>query len=162
LASERRGLTLGCITAHKQKLEEEYDITLRTRRTDAYKALWSSLYLFRLHSRPQMIYYRDIKNAVSKLTEWYYFEGGIFLSEASQKAYEVFIKRLREYDEEHPAGYMEDGDCELERIRDAASTLRTILCKDIGTREESKIPSLYDHLRIIRKRTYRAQDTDNT
>jgi hypothetical protein len=142
------------IAAHKQKLEQEYDITLRTKRIEAYKALWSCLYLLRFFSRPKMIDRTGIEYLTTRLTYWYYNEGGIFLTEASQKAYTSLMEMLKEYCEKHSDDksiaddYMKQEKSEYHKIRKAASVFRTILCKDVGTRDEPRLPSLYDDLRI--------------
>ncbi len=140
------------LAQHKAKLEEEYDITLRVRRIDAYKVLWSCLYPFRLHCAPRNFYCIDLKYAVSRLTEWYYSEGGIFLTEANQKTYQSFVEKLEdvlkegELENKRPADSVDYG--KLNEIKDAASAFRTSLCKDIGTRDEPKIRSLYGDLEI--------------
>jgi hypothetical protein len=141
----------------RYRLESEYDLDLRIKRIEAYKQLWSEQYLLRKHSKPDKIMHMELEDLKRRLTVWYYEVGGIFLTETSQKIYETFIielekitckalscKEMYAYKHEWETIDPKDGDF----LRDLASAFRTNLCKDIGTREESKNPSLYNDLQI--------------
>jgi len=115
-----------------RKIEKEtrakVDLDLRTRRIDAYRELW---YLTRAFSETRVNSEYEKKTTgklVASLSKWYFEEGGIFLSETSQKALglspNVAIKKL-------------DSSIYLQ-LRNDASNLRTCTARDIGTREEWK------------------------
>ena len=132
----------------QHKLESEYDLDLRIKRIEAYKQLWSEQYLLRMHSVPDNITYKELEGLVRRLTAWYYEVGGIYLTETSQKIYETFICELEKIIFKAPQDKKEKIKDDLKNIRCLASVFRTNLCKDTGTREQSKNPSLYDDLQI--------------
>ncbi|HET7283935.1 MAG TPA: hypothetical protein VFI70_04550 [Nitrososphaeraceae archaeon] len=135
---------------HRYKLDSEYDLDLRTRRIEAYKALWSEHYLLRYFSRPTRITYGDLEALQARLSSWYYDTGGLFLTETSQKIYHMFIQELEYRTRNLSVNKSKElvGESDLEIIRNFGSRFRTNLCKDIGTRDESKNPSLYAVLLI--------------
>jgi hypothetical protein len=152
---------------YKINLKAEYDLDLRTKRIEAYKELWSDQYLLRRHSKANITCV-DLVGLVRSLTHWYYKTGGMFLTETSQKYFgrfleelEDIIKDIKQEDHTIPLEELEKIRQEnklkynnmrfsdrLQKIKIIASTFRTILCKDTGTREELKNPSQYAKLLV--------------
>jgi hypothetical protein len=137
--------------AHRSKLEMigNYDIDLRTKRTEAYRGLWSKLDLLRKHAVPINITYERVQRLLEDLTYWYYEEGsGMFLSEQSRDLFFEFLEMIEK-------GLLEitennlDAKCSTEFLGDfpdkrqgkaglrrTGSELRTRLLEDIGTRKQ--------------------------
>jgi hypothetical protein len=64
--------------------------------------------------------------------------------------YTSLMNKLKDYYQKYAddhaiaADYKKREESDFEAIRKAASVFRTILCKDIGTRVEPRLPSLYE------------------
>lgn len=76
----------------KNRLELEYDINLREKRTSAYEKLWE---LTRVELQPNHYTMDKLLKWKDDLRDWYYKDGhGVLLSEHSQKLYHNFQNRL--------------------------------------------------------------------
>jgi hypothetical protein len=133
------------VKAFEQKLNliEKYDLGLRDKRIEAYKELWKCMKPLSLKSKVKLSV-GDLISLQDALTNWYYTinGGGLFLTESSQKRYDFFIEQLQR------AIKNNGQESDIKKIKALASSLRTNLCKDIGTREESYLPSVYGDLKI--------------
>jgi hypothetical protein len=128
-----------------------YDIDLRTKRTEAYRGLWSKFDLLRKHAVPINITYGMMQRLLEDLTYWYYEEGnGMFLSEKSRDLFFEFLKMIEKGLLENTENNL-DAKCSTEFLGDfpdkkqekegfglrrTGSELRTCLLEDIGTRKQ--------------------------
>lgn len=114
----------------------EYDKSLRDKRLELYKELWPKTKpLARFSAQP--LTYNIVKTLSAEMSDWYFREGGIYLSKRSRKPYFHLKRQLqRVIGDQTLAGHP---DTEIkgessEKIQDAASRLRTSLADDIRTR----------------------------
>lgn len=83
--------------------------------------------------------YKNLNELSKRFRDWYFNEGGIYLSTQARKAYEVVQDRISEIVDQHQhelntaITYGKNGD--YERIRDACSKLRTELTRDLESRK---------------------------
>jgi hypothetical protein len=137
---------------HKYRLESEYDLELRTKRIESYKKLWQLMLILNFHDASDNNSYYQLANLKTKMTEWYYLEGGgIFLTEINQKLYINFLREIKETMEtvcnlktKTPEIRKE----KLDNLKNLSSAFRSSLLKSIGTREEPKYPNTYGDLKI--------------
>jgi len=128
-------------TLWKTRLEltVEYDKELQKSRLDAYKKLWGILDKFAKYGREPVSY--EVLRQVSIATrDWYFHEGGIYLSRASRTPYFDMKKLMQRALDEKEASTLPTGEIRsefLEPIITAGSTLRTRLSDDIGTKRLS-------------------------
>lgn len=107
---------------------------MRKRRIDAYSKLWCRLQPLAKYAR-EGVFARDQAEGLSqKLRAWYFEEGGLLFSEESRDAFfdlqdaiTKAVERNEQTDTELP---------EFSDIRQIASTLRTTLARDVGTRKK--------------------------
>lgn len=133
---------------HKHEFEFEYDIALRTGRIEAYKGLWKLMLIFSFYAGSESLSCNELIMLLRQMSKWYYEEGGgIFLTEINQKLYQYMNieieKKIRDTAE---VGFISKDD--LEDLRKIASAFRTSLLQSIGTREEPKLPTTYDELKV--------------
>ena len=63
------------------------DESLIKTRTEVYKVLWKMTGLLPKWPRAEDVTYEQIKNLSKQFRQWYFEEGGIYLSGRAQKAY---------------------------------------------------------------------------
>ncbi len=119
----------------KRELESEYDSDLRKRRMESYKKIWELFVVLPQYGTEEKdATYADVWQLSVNLKEWYFKEGGIFLSEDCRKAFgelQEFLgaKVAGQYGSTQKVGLVQ-----YEEIRKKCSAFRTQLLKDIGTR----------------------------
>ncbi|MFI6172538.1 hypothetical protein ACIBCN_37575 [Nocardia sp. NPDC051052] len=130
------GTYLGIQWKVRKDLEAKYDESLRTLRLDAYCELWRKtkpLAAFR-DSRPT----RDELAQVSEwMMDWYFDVGGLYLSTETREARVALQRTVRAVraSERWSAAADQTIDAEtFDHIRVIASTLRTRMTYDVGTR----------------------------
>jgi hypothetical protein len=142
------GLTSGVIssvltyfgTRSKIRLDltVEYDKALHDKRLALYKDLWPITKPLGRFVPHFSLTYNDVKSVVTDMHEWYFKEGGIYLSKNSREPYFQLKKQmLRVIDNERleatPDARIDDTEA-CKAILDAATNLRTSLADDIRTR----------------------------
>ena len=116
----------------------EYDKTLHNKRLELYKELWPITKPLGRFVPHFSLTYNIVRKAVTDMHEWYFNEGGIYLSKHSRKPY-LHLKEqmLRVIDNERleatPDARIEDKEA-CNAILNAATSLRTSLADDIRTR----------------------------
>lgn len=130
------GTYLGVHWKVRKDLEAKYDESLRTLRLDAYCELWRKtkpLAAFR-DGRPT----RDELAQVSEsMMDWYFDQGGLYLSTETRAACVALQRAIRAVrtSERWSAEAGETIDAEtFDHLRVIASTLRTRMTYDVGTR----------------------------
>lgn len=130
------------VTAAKVRrdLESEYDISLRTDRLTAYRALWRSLQPLAKYARPAPVTYRVVGGLIGELRAWYFQNGGIFLSYRARDAYFALMDELRELLARAPSDTSLELDFEkFQKLRELGSDLRTAMVDDVQTRRSSAL-----------------------
>ncbi len=128
-------------TRYKTRLEltAEYDKELQQGRLKAYTELWGILDKFPRYGREQPITHAVFVQVSNKTRDWYFHDGGIYLTRASRKPY-FEMKELMEPLFQEAVKGSPTTELEEERINpiiEAGSTLRTSLSDDIGTKRAS-------------------------
>jgi len=116
----------------------EYDKTLHNKRLELYKELWPITKPLGRFVPHFSLTYNIVRKAVTDMHEWYFNEGGIYLSKNSRKPYfHLKEQMLRVIDNERleatPDARIEDKEA-CNAILNAATSLRTSLADDIRTR----------------------------
>jgi len=123
-------------------LAAEYDKELQETRRSAYVLLWAMLEPLARYGRERKTTHADLVDISNKTRTWYFHTGGIYLTQASREPY-FHWKDLMQLvlDDPRYAGKpeLEVNELDLQRIRAAASSLRTQLSDDIGTKRLSRI-----------------------
>jgi hypothetical protein len=118
-------------------LTVEYDKDLRNKRLELYKELWPKTKPLAEFSPEAPVTFDVIKAVSGDMRDWYFAEGGIYLSRLSRRPYfnlkslmqEVLDDKLLQQDHTKPIHRPR-----LEKILVAARELRTSLSDDIRTR----------------------------
>lgn len=118
----------------RKELDAMYDRTLREYRLPVYQRLWESLQPLSKYSPPAPVTHKIVTDLSIRLREWYYLEGGLYLSKKAQKAYVQLQGEMKE-----TAGSSESSNVlnekTLNKLFNAGSTLRTAMAFDVGTRK---------------------------
>ncbi|MDQ4037177.1 MAG: hypothetical protein M3313_02190 [Actinomycetota bacterium] len=119
----------------RRKIDED----LRGRRAPAYQALWELTQLFQLWPRKE-VSYADASHLHEELSNWYYMNGGLYLSRKSQRAYQNLQKALANLHTQPRAGpstnVMSSEDWQA--VRTNCSRLRSSLTDDLLSRRSGK------------------------
>jgi hypothetical protein len=132
----------GFVTLRKVRsdLEAEYDKDLRARRLSKYLELWpkfAPLSTTKLEDLDK----KDVEGFSRELREWYFTEGGIYLSRSAMDVYNLLQTEINA--STGTSGAL--GTREAARIRFFASSLRTRMTEDLGTRRR---PLLFRRSRL--------------
>lgn len=121
--------------AQTQKLAQEIDIDLRTKRIGVYEELWKSTAILPKWPRATDVTYEQLLLFSESLRTWYFQKGGMYLSLSTHKsAYGPLQDALADVLRTRKSGPVSDDD--YEQIRICCSTLRTALAGDIESRRE--------------------------
>ncbi len=124
----------------RKELEIKYDTNLRDKRIPEYKELWKLLEDLAKYARPKQLTVDDLHKLTASLRQWYFEEGGIFLSDSSRDTYFALQEAIKEV----LAGRSQAPESEIdeptyEMLRAKGSALRTALTRDVGTRKAPKL-----------------------
>ena len=141
----------------RKDLEAEYDIDLRKRRIDAYRALWKELQVLAEYSPPGEITHAGMRRLSVALRRWYFERGGLFLSVGTRDRYFDLQNALTAVSGAHdgvPDDALDPGTARV--VKTLASRLRTRTTEDVATRVRPRLaPSLLARLRRRWRRTHR-------
>jgi hypothetical protein len=132
----------------RKDLEAQYDIDLRKRRIDAYRALWKELDVLADYSPPGPLTYEGLQTLSVALRKWYFERGGLFLSLGSRGPYFNLQQALTAISGARDGGATNLVDDETATIvKTLGSRLRTSTTDDVATRVGSRLgPSLLTRL----------------
>jgi hypothetical protein len=136
-------------TAYRLRREHLLDIDrkLRESRIKAYETPWKELKVLSMHREPPR--YEQLDDTVGALTDWYYDNGGIYLTSHSQPAFVACVPGIRDVaraDESDNRSTPIDPTTQ-ELLFDLGSAFRTQMTLDLGSRFESEFQT-QDHKRI--------------
>lgn len=122
-------------------LAAEYDKDLQESRLECYKELWAMLEPLARYGCVEKVTYTVIRSISDKSRTWYFQRGGIYLTERSRKPYFKWKASMQPVlDSTNFANHPDtEITSQLEPILMAASTLRTALSEDIGTKRLSRV-----------------------
>ncbi len=125
---------LGLYWKVRKELEAEYDKDLRASRLRVYSTLWSKLELLAKYSRPQPVNAESLDLLSAKLRQWYFEDGGIYMSQTTRDAYFSLQDELQHVLPSDKGTDRRLSAEDFERLRRAGSALRTAMTVDVGTR----------------------------
>jgi hypothetical protein len=112
------------------------DQDLRERRIPVYQQLWKLTEILPLYAKEKIPTYGDLKTFTVSLRNWYFRDGGIYLSETArdryfkvQKSLKTILEGKRNKDQLSSEDY--------QTVRKRCSFLRTRLTEDILSRREA-------------------------
>jgi hypothetical protein len=112
-----------------------FEMALRTERREAYRKLWALTGLLPKYARTEVVTLGRLRQFAIDLRKWYFEDGGSVLSPDSRDTYfslQQALESIHEKNQAAPELKVDDGT--RESIRDLCSTLRSALCKDLGSR----------------------------
>jgi hypothetical protein len=115
----------------------EYDKNLHNKRLELYKQLWPKTEPLARFAPHVVLTYNVVKAVSADMRDWYFKEGGIYLSKRSRKPYFALKEEMQHVIEDDGLAAQPDAqiqDKARDVILDAASRLRTSLADDIRTR----------------------------
>jgi hypothetical protein len=125
--------------SQSQKLLQDIDLDLRTRRIGVYDRLWKSTALLPKWPKAKGVTYSQLMQFSETLRTWYFETGGMYLSRSTHRdAYsplqDELMRVLSGIEPEHMVDAITDAHYEAVRVR--GSALRTALATDIESRRE--------------------------
>jgi hypothetical protein len=126
----------GFVTLRKVRsdLAAEYDKDLRTRRLENYLEIWPQFASLSL-TKTGAIHREELTRFSDALRDWYFAKGGIYLSRGAMDVYNVLQRHIAFITE----GENEPSAKDLDVARFFASTLRSRMTEDLGTRRSPLI-----------------------
>jgi hypothetical protein len=130
------GVASGMIALYAKTRREahaEYDRDIRTKRFEAYKELWKLTQPLAKYSPPGPVTEDVLRGMSSLMRVWYFETGGIIMTSRSRDAYFALQDSITIHlgDRAPKKG---DKVSDIETISKRASTLRTAMTADVGTR----------------------------
>ena len=120
-------------------LAASYDKDLQMSRLEAYKELWAILETLARYGRVEPVTPSALRKVSDKTRTWYFQKGGIYLTEQSRKPYFSWKAAMQPLLDEAGDSDTPISEPRLKKIIELASTLRTALSDDIGTKHLSRI-----------------------
>ena len=141
------GALLGAVTTYlvavfklRRELEYKYDTDLRDKRIPQYLELWKLLVDLAKYARPKQLTFDDLYKLTASLRQWYFEQGGLFLSEKSRDTYFALQDAIKKVlDAKGQPGAATVDEETYEDLRKSGSNLRTALTRDVGTRKSPKL-----------------------
>lgn len=114
------------------------DENLREKRIETYKILWKKTSLLPKYPRASDVTYGKLNGLSEGLRDWYFDDGGIYLTKESREAYGEVQKNLCEIVNAHPNEADRNiADSEYDDIVESCSLLRTKLTDDLQSRKRA-------------------------
>jgi hypothetical protein len=120
-------------------IRTKVDESLRETRIPVYKELWIKTALLPKWSRSEDVTYEMIIQFSADLRDWYFNQGGMFLSQKARGAYGDLQDTIHTVLSEGATGRMPNHD--YHKVRNMCSKLRTELTNDLLSRRGA--PSLF-------------------
>jgi hypothetical protein len=78
---------IGVLVQNALTMRSKVDEGLRASRLEVYKVLWKKTELLPMWPRATAVTYRDLADLSEAFRDWYFTEGGLFLSSQSRTVY---------------------------------------------------------------------------
>lgn len=128
------GIAINNALNQRAKIDEN----LLHERLKVYKVLWEKTKLLPKWPKAPGVTYEELLTLSEGLRDWYFLEGGIYLTAEARKAYESVQKSLCqavEANQNKEAATITDS--EYEQIRSFCSALRSELTQDLQSRKRA-------------------------
>lgn len=127
------------VTRSKSRLDMtiEYDKALHEKRLELYKQLWPKTEPLGKYASPDSFTYKSVTAVSSDMHDWYFNEGGLFLSRKSRTPYFLLKNAIQKVIDDKQLAIKPDQqipDAARQAIIDAAGRLRTSLADDVRAR----------------------------
>lgn len=121
-------------------LTVEYDKELRQSRLKAYQDLWKLLKPLARYSAKQPLSYHVARRTSEKMRDWYFDDGGIYLSREARGPYFDLKRALQNIIDDKQL--QQNPEAELDKpyvrpLQESGTLLREVLSNDVGTRRQS-------------------------
>ncbi len=116
----------------RAKVDEE----LRTARAGVYKPLWQRMELLPQWPRATNVTYKDLKDLSEAFRDWYFKEGGIYLSHTARKKYGDAQEAMTQAFQKNDLATVISGQ-DYDVVREKLSLLRTELTNDLLSRRRA-------------------------
>lgn len=135
------GAVVAFVGAYTQKIIDARGVIsqeVRNERQAVYQTLWKNTELLPMFPKNSTATYRQLHNLTRTCRDWYFREGGIYLSEEAQRAYRTAQKIMCDAVNAKPTELDTPlSDADYESSRSALSALRTELTKDLASRKRT-------------------------
>ncbi|HXV32380.1 MAG TPA: hypothetical protein VD769_00110 [Gaiellaceae bacterium] len=124
----------------RRNLETQYDIDLRKERIGVYQKLWAAFEALAFYSPPGPVTLQTVRSVSTAMREWYYKDGGLFLSTEARDVYFRLQRELTKTAHSRGVGTNDELDFDRrEHIKALTSRLRTQMTEDVKTRVGSRL-----------------------
>lgn len=115
------------------------DESLRNARLEVYKPLWKMTDLLPEWPRSEKVTYEKLYELSCNMRDWYFGQGGIFLSKDARESYGEAQKAITLVLQERKTGPVPPTHPDYDLIRDRCSALRTQLTEDLHSRSRTLV-----------------------
>ena len=122
----------GAIIQNMLSSRTRLDESIRDTRLKVYAVLWQKTGLLPKWPRSKNVTYEKLMALSEEMRNWYFEQGGIYLSSRSRKAYGNAQDAMWAILDKHPTGAITD--TEYDAIREKLSAMRTELTEDLLSR----------------------------
>jgi hypothetical protein len=130
---------IGAVLKNFIDIRGKVDESLRETRIPVYKELWIKTGLLPKWSRSEDVTYERLAQFSSDLRDWYFNQGGMFLSKRARAAYGDLQDSIHSVLSEEAKGRLSEH--HYHQVRNMCSELRTELTNDLLSRRGA--PSLF-------------------
>ena len=81
------GAFIGALISHLLTQRRSLDLAIYKHRGEAYKGLWERTFLLPRWPQRAGVTYAQLRTLSEELRHWYYFVGGVYLSDSARNAY---------------------------------------------------------------------------
>jgi hypothetical protein len=127
---------IGSVLKNFIDVRAKVDESLRAKRTPVYEDLWKKTALLPKWSRREDVTYEHLDQFSSELRDWYFNQGGVFLSKRASKAYGNLQDTIHYVLCKGKKGILlkDNSNDDYEKVRVMCSKLRTELTNDLLSR----------------------------
>jgi hypothetical protein len=139
----RRSVNCGRSIQNMLSARPKIDESLRDARLPAYKVLWQKTKLLPKWPRSSQVTYEKLAELSGELRDWFFDEGGIYMSWPTTRAYNALQETLTTVVEKHTSGSVLDPVSieDYDLVREKCSKLRIELTNDLMSRRRAFQPS---------------------
>jgi hypothetical protein len=123
---------IGAVAKSALDFRTKVDEGLIKTRTDVYRVLWKKTALLPKWPRAENVTYEKMEDLSKQFRQWYFEEGGIYLSRKTQRAYASLQDTISNVVEASSPGKVTPKD--YDHVRDKCSSLRTEMTEDLLSR----------------------------
>lgn len=123
---------IGAVAKSALDFRTKVDEGLIKTRTDVYKVLWKKTALLPKWPRAEDVTYEKLEDVSKQFRQWYFEDGGIYLSRKTQRAYASLQDTISDVVKASSPGKVTPNDYDL--VRDKCSRLRTEMTEDLLSR----------------------------